>query len=64
MTFVYRCDLEHEFEVQQRITDAPIERCQFTPPPTRALCGKPCKRVIQPVGFALKGGGWAKDGYK
>jgi putative FmdB family regulatory protein len=26
-------------------------------------CGKPLKRVIGTTAFALKGGGWFKDGY-
>lgn len=28
-----------------------------------ADCGRGLVRVIAPVGFSLKGGGWAKDGY-
>jgi putative FmdB family regulatory protein len=50
------CDRE-DFEVMQRITDRPFLICD--------TCGKPTlKKKVSLVSFALKGGGWAKDGYK
>lgn len=65
MTYVYRCaEHNHEVEVQQKITDAPLKECPFELPDNQE-CSAPCQRVIQPVGFTLKGGGcgWANNGY-
>lgn len=46
-----------DFEVMQRITDRPFLICD--------TCGKPTlKKKVSITSFALKGGGWAKDGYK
>ena len=56
-TYVNRCDEGHEFETVQSMKDDPIKRCQF------GECREPCRRVIQPAGIVLKGGGWARDGY-
>jgi putative FmdB family regulatory protein len=49
-----RCD--DEFEVEQRITDAPLERCPS--------CRSPkVKRLISQTSFVLKGSGWYSDLY-
>lgn len=53
-TYEYKCAGGHEFTLNQRISDPPIERCK---------CGKKCKRQLFPVGFRLCGTGWSKDGY-
>ena len=63
-TYVYECPrCQHRIELEQSIT------ATFRP-----SCHSGCvvgtndelpvmERVIQPVGFTLKGTGWAKDGY-
>jgi putative FmdB family regulatory protein len=48
----YRCSRGHMFEVQQRITDAPLDRCPE--------CGAPVTRVFYPVGIIFKGQGFYK----
>lgn len=56
-TYSYSCDACGEnFEREQRITEAPIKKCQ--------KCGKPkARRMIASGNFILKGGGWYSDGY-
>jgi len=49
-----KCD--HEFEVEQRITDEPIKKC----PSCRS---QKAKRLISKTSFVLKGGGWYNDLY-
>ena len=78
MTYIYECADGHVFEAQQRITDEPLVECYelLTDVECRKIdgafnrqsdgdwkCHAPCSRVIQPVGFSLKGGGWASEGY-
>ena len=46
----------HEFEREQRISDAPIKKC----PKCGAL---KAKRLISRTSFVLKGGGWYSDLY-
>jgi putative FmdB family regulatory protein len=48
----YRCTNSHHFEVQQRITEAPLTKCPE--------CGAPVTRVFYPVGIIFKGGGFYK----
>ncbi len=48
----YRCSRGHHFEVQQRITDAPLNRCPE--------CDAPATRVFYPVGIIFKGQGFYK----
>jgi putative FmdB family regulatory protein len=48
----YRCSRGHHFEVQQRITEAPLNQCPE--------CGVPVTRVFYPVGIIFKGGGFYK----
>jgi putative FmdB family regulatory protein len=48
----YRCSRAHHFEVQQRITEAPLSQCPE--------CGAPVTRVFYPVGIIFKGGGFYK----
>ncbi len=56
-TYDYACDsCDHEFELEQRITDKPIKKCPN--------CGKlKARRMIGGSGFILKGGGWESDLY-
>ena len=49
-----RCD--HEFEVDQRITDEPVRTC----PECRS---RKVKRLISQTSFVLRGGGWYADAY-
>ncbi len=50
--YVYRCSAcDSEFEVQQRIVEAPLTSCPEGHEGT-------VKRVIQPVGIAFKGSGF------
>jgi putative FmdB family regulatory protein len=56
-TYEYLCQkCEREFEVEQRITDAPIRSC----PSCRS---RKVKRLISRTSFVLKGGGWYSDLY-
>jgi putative FmdB family regulatory protein len=48
----YRCSRGHQFEVNQRITEAPLATC--------SECGAPVRRVVYPVGVIFKGGGFYK----
>jgi putative FmdB family regulatory protein len=48
----YRCSRGHHFEVQQRITDAALNRCPE--------CDAPATRVFYPVGIIFKGQGFYK----
>ena len=54
-TYEYVCNGGHEFEAEQTMQEAPIERCP--------KCRRLCKRLISTSSFILKGTGWAKDGY-
>ena len=56
-TYVYECSsCNTQFEVMQRITEAPLDTCE---------CGSTgtVKRVIQPVGIAFKGSGFHINDY-
>jgi putative FmdB family regulatory protein len=55
--YEYACDkCGHEFEAEQRITEAPLKTC----PRCRA---RKLKRLISQTSFVLKGGGWYADLY-
>ncbi|OQX16977.1 MAG: transcriptional regulator [Desulfobulbaceae bacterium A2] len=43
------------FEVQQRMSESPLEQCPD--------CGAPVKKLVSRSAFHLKGGGWYSDGY-
>ncbi len=62
--YEYRCNAGHEFEKQQRITDAPLKTCpSVARKGNTVFCGRPVKRLISKGSFTLKGGGWGRDGY-
>ncbi len=62
-TYLYRCNHGHEFEVEQRITDEPLQECLEQTEEGRQ-CAATCKRQIAGgTSIALRGSGWAKDGY-
>ena len=44
------------FEVEQRITEQPIDRCDDK------LCGGEAARTIPATSFTLKGSGWFRTG--
>ena len=55
--YEYRCEkCDREFEVEQRITDAPLGAC----PKCRS---RKVRRLISQTSFVLKGGGWYSDLY-
>jgi putative FmdB family regulatory protein len=56
--YEYRCEsCEHELEVIQKISDAPLTDCPS--------CGEPAlKKKISVAGFRLKGGGWYETDFK
>lgn len=50
-TYTYRCkNCDHEFDVRQRMTDAPLKVCPE--------CGGPVRRVVGSVGVVFKGSGF------
>jgi len=54
--YEYRCSTcERIFEVQQKISDAPLTTC--------SECGGKVKKLVSASAFHLKGGGWYADGY-
>jgi putative FmdB family regulatory protein len=55
--YEYACDkCGHEFEAEQRITDAPLKSCP-------ACRGRKVRRLISRTSFVLKGSGWYSDLY-
>lgn len=54
--YEYECsECEKVFEVQQRISDDPLENCPD--------CQGAVKKLVSVSSFQLKGGGWYADGY-
>jgi putative FmdB family regulatory protein len=53
--YEYECSKGHQFEVEQRISEAPLTRCR--------VCRAKARRLISRTSFILKGGGWYSDGY-
>lgn len=55
-TYEYLCKkCKKTFEYFQKISDPPIAKCPD--------CGGELKKLVSAASFALKGGGWYKDGY-
>lgn len=56
--YEYRCEqCAHELEVMQKLADAPLIDCPE--------CHQPAlRKLISPVGFRLKGGGWYETDFK
>ncbi len=54
--YEYRCDHCHdEFEITQKITDAPLAACP--------KCAGPVEKLISQSSFVLKGSGWYQTDY-
>src|SRR3954471_10783453 len=53
--YEYRCEKGHTFEVLQRMSDDPIEKCE--------RCGSPVQRVFHPVAVHFKGSGFYNTDY-
>ncbi|HPW45427.1 MAG TPA: zinc ribbon domain-containing protein [bacterium] len=54
--YEYECkSCSKKFEIFQKSTDAPSAKCP--------ACDATAERIISQTSFALKGGGWYKDGY-
>ncbi|MCU0661026.1 MAG: zinc ribbon domain-containing protein [Myxococcota bacterium] len=55
--YEYHCEAcNHDFEVIQKVNDAPIRMCE--------ACGNnEAKRKVSRTSFILKGGGWYAQGY-
>ena len=53
--YEYRCEKGHTFEVLQRMSDAPVKKCE--------KCGAPVQRVFHPVAVHFKGSGFYNTDY-
>ncbi|MDX6671990.1 MAG: hypothetical protein QOI91_2353 [Solirubrobacteraceae bacterium] len=53
--YEYRCENGHNFEVMQRMTDDPVDKCE--------VCGAPVQRVFHPVAVHFKGSGFYNTDY-
>jgi putative FmdB family regulatory protein len=53
--YEYECDNGHRFEVIQKFSDPPVEKC-----PT---CGKPVHKLIASPAIQFKGSGWYVTDY-
>ena len=62
--YEYECGkCSHRFEVMQRMSDEPLKVCPKNECPKKRHGKGKLKKLISKTSFALKGGGWAKDGY-
>ena len=53
--YEYRCKKGHTFEVLQRMSDDPIDKCE--------VCGAPVQRVFHPIAVHFKGSGFYNTDY-
>jgi putative FmdB family regulatory protein len=54
--YEYQCsDCHTVFEVQQKLTEPPLDTCP--------QCSGPVRKLVSMTSFQLKGGGWYSDGY-
>ncbi len=54
--YEYRCEkCRHQFDLLQKITDEPVEKCPE--------CGGPVSKLISSTSFILKGSGWYVTDY-
>jgi putative FmdB family regulatory protein len=62
--YEYQCQkCDERFEVMQRISDDTLESCPKDKCPRKGHGKGSLTKLISKTSFALKGGGWAKDGY-
>lgn len=53
--YEYRCKKGHQFEVMQRFSDDPVEKCE--------VCGATVQRVFHPIAVHFKGSGFYNTDY-
>jgi putative FmdB family regulatory protein len=53
--YEYRCQNGHEFEVIQKMSDDPVERCE--------QCDAPVERLFRPPAIHFKGSGFYSTDY-
>ena len=53
--YEYECEAGHRFEVIQKFSDSPIEKC--------TQCGKPVRKLQSAPAFQFKGSGWYVTDY-
>jgi putative FmdB family regulatory protein len=53
--YEYLCEKGHTFDAMQRMTDEPLTVCE--------VCGRPVRRVLQPVAVHFKGSGFYNTDY-
>lgn len=53
--YEYKCDNGHVFDVIQRMTDEPLQKCEE--------CGAPAARVLTPPAIHFKGSGFHNTDY-
>lgn len=53
--YEYRCKKGHLFEVMQKFSDEPLQKCE--------QCGAPVERVFHPVAVHFKGSGFYNTDY-
>ena len=61
MFYEYNCENHGDFEVQQKISDPPLQICPKCA--EAGIVSSPPKRLISLSSFSLKGGGWSDTGY-
>jgi len=54
--YEYKCANGHVFDVIQKMSDEPLDKCQE--------CGAPAERVLHPVAIHFKGSGFHNTDYK
>jgi len=59
--YEYKCEKDHVFEVQQSISENPLEECKICREENNV--STPVKKLISASTFHLQGGGWARDNY-
>ncbi|MGZ4166152.1 MAG: FmdB family zinc ribbon protein [Solirubrobacteraceae bacterium] len=53
--YEYRCKKGHQFEVMQRFSDDPVQKCE--------VCGATVQRVFHPIAVHFKGSGFYNTDY-
>ncbi len=53
--YEYKCENGHVFDVMQKLSEDPLQRC--------VECGAPVRKVLHPVGISFKGSGFYSTDY-